>query len=965
MNKHTIKFLIQIICLVLFSSAVQLQAETYYIDASSGSDRNEGTSRDTAWQSLEKVNETTFHPGDTIRFKRGETWFGQLKPNGSGAKGAPIVIRDYDNGPLPLIDGNGVTGEAVVYLFNQQYWEITNLEIVNPADEDGDRRGVWLSGSNCGVLNHLYLKGLHIHDIKGISGQSLEAKKTGGIYVAIQDDESVPSRWNDLRIEDCLIHDVRNSGITTQNETTKGIHDFSTETQEWYERRITNLYIGGNSIYNVSKNGIIVRLADGGLVEHNLLHDTAIGPDGKGMTGNTIFSRAARNTVFQFNEGYNNRSDNYDGCLYDADLNSPGTIWQYSYSHDNNHGLYWGCTVKEDAGIIVRYNISQNDKGGIFVVNYPTKSTYIYNNTVFIGAHRSPIILYERGKGKGSHRYYEFKNNLIYSESDTATFSFNLDPEEDYNRVISHNLFYGVEPPEFSTNHIVADPLLVNPGSGGTAIDFRNPSRLSGYRLQPGSPAIDAGIPIMKNGGRDFWGGALEDKKPDIGVQEFGSAPVNVIMLMADDLGWGDVGFNGNEKIITPHLDRMATSGMRFTNFYAAAPLCSPTRASVLTGRAPFRQGIFAAHTGGMRIAEKTIAEVLKSEGYATGFFGKWHLGWVEPDKIETRGFYSPPWHHGYEEVFATKSAVPTWNPTKTPPGWTSFGAEDDGSWGGSIYVHNGVPVTENLEGDDSRIIMDRAIPFIEASLDEGKPFLATVWFHTPHEPILAGPEYLAKYPGLPEEQQHLYGCITAMDDQIGRLKAFLEEKGIAGNTILLFCSDNGPADPQTKRGIASAGPFRGHKHQLWEGGLRVPSVIEWPGHIKPGQTSNFSSSTSDYFPTILDLLDISIPDKVPLDGISLAPVLKGKSIKRDLPIASGYLRHYRDTEIYAFIDGRYKIVQPEAGDEMMLFDLEKDPGESTDLSKKLPEVFERLKGELELVKASWFESYEGKDYQW
>lgn len=352
----------------------------------------------------------------------------------------------------------------------------------------------------------------------------------------------------------------------------------------------------------------------------------------------------------------------------------------------------------------------------------------------------------------------------------------------------------------------------------------------------------------------------------------------NVILIMADDLGWGDVGFNGNEKIITPHLDKMSESGIRFTNFYAAAPLCSPTRASVLTGRSPFRQGIFAAHTGGMRPVETTIAEVLKKNGYSTGFFGKWHLGWVEPDKVESRGFYSPPWHHGFEEVFATKSAVPTWNPTIYPDNWNGFGKGKNGKWGGSIYVQNGIPVSDNLEGDDSRIIMDRAIPFVEKSIKENKPFLATIWFHTPHEPVVAGPDYLALYPDLNEEQKHLYGCITAMDEQIGRLKKILKEKGISENTILFFCSDNGPADALTKKGIASSGPFRGHKHQLWEGGLRVPSIIEWPGNLEAGQTTDYTACTSDYFPTILDMLNIPIPEKILLDGISLVPMLDGPS---------------------------------------------------------------------------------------
>ncbi len=439
----------------------------------------------------------------------------------------------------------------------------------------------------------------------------------------------------------------------------------------------------------------------------------------------------------------------------------------------------------------------------------------------------------------------------------------------------------------------------------------------------------------------------------------------NVILLMADDLGWGDVGFNGNKKIITPHLDAMSEVGVRFTDFYAAAPLCSPTRASCLTGRSPFRQGIFAAHTSAMRHSEKTIAEVLKKEGYQTGFFGKWHLGWVESEKVELRGYYSPPWQHGYDETFATKSAVPTWNPTKTPANWKGFGSREDGLWGGSIYVHNGKSVSENLEGDDSRIIMDRAIPFIEKSVNEKKPFFATIWFHAPHEPVVAGPEYLAKYPNLPQDQKHLYGCITAMDEQIGRLRDFLKEQGVEENTVIFFCSDNGPSDPQAKAGIASAGPYRGHKHQMWEGGLRVPSLIFWPEHITGGQVTNFQANTNDYFPTILDMLEIPVSNKIPLDGVSLVPILNGETKSRTESMAFGYKRIYKKTDLYALIDGKYKICIPDKGKEMMLFNLEKDPTESHDLSSEMPELFERMKATLEETKASWTDSREGKDYQW
>ena len=439
----------------------------------------------------------------------------------------------------------------------------------------------------------------------------------------------------------------------------------------------------------------------------------------------------------------------------------------------------------------------------------------------------------------------------------------------------------------------------------------------------------------------------------------------NIILLMADDLGYGDVGFTGNKKIITPHLDDMAKSGMEFSRFYAAAPLSSPTRASCLTGRNPFRQGIFAAHTAGLRPAEITISDILESEGFATGFFGKWHLGWVEPDNVESRGIYSPPWHHGYQEVFATKSAVPTWNPTVYPDNWKGFGKGENGSWGGSIYVHNGVPVTENLEGDDSRIIVDRAIPFMEKSIKENKPFFATIWFHAPHEPIVAGPDYLAMYPDLPEEQKHLYGCITAMDEQIGRIREFLNENGVAENTVIFFCSDNGPSDPQAKRGIASAGPFRGHKHQLWEGGLRVPSLVEWKGHIQPNQKTNFLSSTVDYLPTILDLLNLKPITDRPIDGVSLKPVMFGSNVKRGKPLAFGFQRLYQDIDIYSLIDERYKITIPYKGESMMLFDLKNDQGETKDLSREMPVLFNKMKSEMEEEKKSWQYSREGFDYSW
>ncbi|MGJ8653875.1 MAG: sulfatase family protein [Opitutaceae bacterium] len=441
----------------------------------------------------------------------------------------------------------------------------------------------------------------------------------------------------------------------------------------------------------------------------------------------------------------------------------------------------------------------------------------------------------------------------------------------------------------------------------------------------------------------------------------------NIIMIMSDDQGWGDVGFNGHEELITPHLDSMAASGVRFDRFYASSSLCSPTRGSCLTGRYPFRYGILAAHTAGLRVGEVTVAEMLKKKGYQTGFFGKWHIGWVKPDEVGSRGFYSPPSHHGFDEWFATTSAVPTWDPTMTPEGWNAWGNEAGKPWkGGNPYVHNGVAVTDNMQGDDSRIIMDRVLPFIEKNKDAR--FLATVWFHTPHEPILAGEEYRALYPKAGNTRKNYYGCITAMDEQIGRLRAKLRELGIEKNTVLFFCSDNGPADPLAKKGIASAGPFKGHKHTMYEGGLLVPACAEWPGVITPGSVVSARCSTVDFFPTIAEMADFSFSEKDnrPIDGIDLMPLIHSQSDERGKDLFFGYRRLFQGTDGAAVINGDFKLLrEAKKNGRLRLYDLSSDPYEESDLAKAMPERLEALSKVLESIDASCQFSRDGGDYRY
>ncbi len=445
------------------------------------------------------------------------------------------------------------------------------------------------------------------------------------------------------------------------------------------------------------------------------------------------------------------------------------------------------------------------------------------------------------------------------------------------------------------------------------------------------------------------------------------AADPNIILLMSDDQGWGDVGFNGNDRIKTPNLDAMAASGIRFNRFYAAAPLCSPTRGSCLTGRYPFRFGILAAHTGGMRVGEITIAELMKKHGYATGLFGKWHIGWVKPEEVGTRGFYSPPSHHGFDEYFATTSAVPTWNPTITPDDWDSWGGEPGGPWkGGFPYVHNGVEAKENLSGDDSRVIMDRVIPFIEAN--QSKPFFAAVWFHAPHEPVVAGEEFKKLYPKAGTARKNYYGCITAMDQQIGRLRTRLRELRIERNTVVFFCSDNGPSDGLAKKGVASAGPFKGHKHTMYEGGLLVPACAEWPGVISSGTETDVRCSTVDYLPTIAAIIGDPFVEKTsrPIDGIDLMPIIRGEVQTPNQDLFFGYRRLHRGIDGKAILSGDWKLLKEAKKDgSVRLYNIVQDPFEKNDLSAERPEQTKKLLQRLQEIEASCQRSRDGADYQY
>ncbi|MGI9240375.1 MAG: sulfatase-like hydrolase/transferase [Verrucomicrobiales bacterium] len=427
----------------------------------------------------------------------------------------------------------------------------------------------------------------------------------------------------------------------------------------------------------------------------------------------------------------------------------------------------------------------------------------------------------------------------------------------------------------------------------------------------------------------------------------------NIVLMMADDLGWGDPSYNGG-WINTPALDAMAGEGLRFDRFYSASAVCSPTRGSCLTGRNPIRLGIPNANTGKLEADESPLSEVLDNVGYATGHFGKWHLGTLTTQRKDSNrgnvgntGVYSPPWQHGYDACFATEAKVPTFHPMRrTVNGLPEPLNFADPNFYGTYYwtppgnpinwpnALEGTPVdvTDNLSGDDSRAIMDRVIPFVQDAVAAGDPFFTVVWFHTPHKP-LSDPDGIS---GVDSADAYT-DAIIDMDTQIARLRTELDTLGVTENTMFWFCSDNGP-----ENGVGRSGPYRERKRSLHEGGVRVPGILVWPAKIPAGRSTDFPSVTSDYYPTILDYLCVEVPDQKPLDGISLRGVIEDTATARAEPIGFQY------SNSRSWVNQQYKLISKNNGATFELYDLLADAAEQSNIAAANPEIVARMTREYQ-----------------
>jgi len=381
----------------------------------------------------------------------------------------------------------------------------------------------------------------------------------------------------------------------------------------------------------------------------------------------------------------------------------------------------------------------------------------------------------------------------------------------------------------------------------------------------------------------------------------------NVVIVLCDDLGYGDLACYGNAVVQTPNIDAFASGGMRLTQCYAAAPNCSPSRTGLMTGRTPYRVGIhnWIPYDSPMHVAAKeiTVAKLLRQAGYSTCHVGKWHLN---GNLTDTR--YPQPKDHGFQWSFGTQNnAIPT---HKDPDN----------------FVRNGEPVGP-LEGFAADLVTNEAISWLSNTYDGTSPFFLYVAYHEPHEPIHTSRQYVDMYPasGKPSRydpqtttSQAFFGNITQMDTAFGRLIGHLRATGLDENTLILFTSDNGPAITGTHP-HGSTGGFRAKKGYLYEGGIRVPGIIQYKGITQPGTVCDTPVSGVDILPTLCRLAGVRLPRSPVLDGTDVSSVFKGRPMVRRKPL---YWQFHptRGEHQVALREGNWKLVASIEGGGMPLF---------------------------------------------
>lgn len=504
---------------------------TFYVDSENGDDSADGMTPETAWKTLTKVNETQLIGGDRILLKAGSVFEDQaLSIKSGGTAENPIIIDMYDGdvvgaeaGERPHIKGNGKNsfeyqGNQISYglhIKNASHVQVNNVEISNQGDTRKLSVGLCVEAAGCGVMQGVHINNVYIHDVNGTYEE--KTLPNGGLYYVVSD-HSNNTRFDDIQVVNSIVKRVSRTGISVGMTSSTDLwdgHGGLIPQEVLYAYAHTNVLIRNNYVEEAGGDAIVPMFSIKPVIEYNISNGASQNTKHTSMYNAGIWPWRCEDAVFQYNECYGTIL-NGDGQAYDCDW-SRGTIYQYNYSHDNEGGFILICQ-SEVLDSIVRYNISQNDQRCLFLTSN-THNADVYNNTFYIGEGLDTEVVEDVG-GVAT-----LKNNIFYNlgTSTTTTWGRNFSYE--------NNLYYGYDSTPEDSRKIIADPMFTDPGTGGTGVLGDSAiDTLGGYRLQEDSPAIDAGLEIENNGGRDYFGTPLADGKTDIGAAEY-AEPVSTAVL--------------------------------------------------------------------------------------------------------------------------------------------------------------------------------------------------------------------------------------------------------------------------------------------------------------------------------------------------------------------------------------------------------------------------------------------------
>lgn len=951
-----------LLCLGLSSS---LQATNYYINTAVGKDSNQGTSSAQSWRTVLPLSTVQLKPGDSILFATGQRFTGMLSLiDVKGLIQHPVVVASYpykEHKTKPVLDaGNDLNA---LLIRNSSFIHVNGIEFtgIKPYQKPGMankaemRCGILVEVTRAEAFQHIVLTDILVHDVyynpPGFTRSAAEIRSANGTqsygWGVRFINNTKGGLLTDVHVLRSEIFNVSHTGLKF-TATVNGIQ---------------HIEIAECKVYQTGGPGMQFSGVTDAHIHHNKVDHSGSTADSRNWgRGSGLWTWSCTNVLIEHNR-FENANGPGDSAGVHIDYNCSHVVVQYNVSANNAGGF---CEILgNNYNCAYRYNISINDgyrvkgingafqEGKIFWLsgyqgnekkNAGPYNSYFYNNSIYVAGNIIPKIAVS-----SSADGVLIANNIFYFEGATQVVAGDQKKQEVDLDGIPHVLFNNnlfLRPDNWPSDFSIQDkaPIIGDPGfkkKGGLHVEDYIPSNKKlvinrGVQIQQ-IPDDSIGLRIGLKVHQDILGKPIKGL-PDMGAIELTETEVagksgkpNIIIILTDDQGYGDVGFNGCTDIPTPNIDRIAKNGVVFRQAYVSYAVCAPSRAGLLTGRYQDRFGYSRNPLYkpldpemGLALTEQMLPEFLQRSGYVTMGIGKWHLGAHEIYR---------PWQRGFNEYFGFLGGGHRYF-----PGEYNIANPDSAKNEAESYrtklIRNEQVVEESEYLTDA--LSREAVSFIERN--KMQPFFLYLAYNAPHAPLQATEKYLNRFSQITDPKRKTYAAmVSAVDDGVGAVLNKLQQLDLADNTIVFFLSDNG--GPEQDNG-SDNGRLRGGKGSFFEGGIRVPFAVQWPRQIQAGSEYDQPVISLDIFSTIAANVAGAPAPKNPLDGADLLPYLNGT--RKGSPHEFLFWRQY-DQKRYAVVhqSGMKELIARDTIAE--LFDLKTDIGEQTNVADKNKPLLERI----------------------